>query len=352
MRALVFKEPWELAVEEVDDPSPGPGDVVLRVVATGICGSDVHGFSGESGRRRPGQVMGHETVGVVEEVGSEVDPALGVRPGTVATVNPLMACGDCPGCRAGAPQSCPNRRVIGVTPQIVSAFAERLACPADNVVSLPAEMPVHYGALVEPLAVGLHAARRGGCSADETVLVVGGGPIGQACVLAARRQGAERVMVSEPNPRRRELAGSLGAVPVDPQSCDLRSELQRAFGGPATLVLDAVGSTASMQVAIDCTAFGTRIVLLGMNTPRLELPAYAISTEERTVLGSFCYTPAEFDDTARWVGTAPEVLAGLVDGHVDLPGAPAAFDELARGASSASKILVHPHGVETGGSAR
>lgn len=346
MRALVFKGPWELAVEDVDGPEPGAQDVLLRVVATGICGSDVHGFSGENGRRHAGQVMGHETVGVVEEVGSAVDQTLGVRPGAVATVNPLIACGTCPGCRSGAPQSCPNRRVIGVTPEIVSAFAERLVAPAANIVTLPPEMPVHYGALVEPLAVGLHAARRGGCTEQDSVLVIGGGPIGQACVLAARRLGARRVLVSEPDPRRRALAGSLGAETVDPAGTDLADEVQRAFGAPATLVLDAVGSTASQQACVAGSTFGARIVLLGMNAPLLELSAYAISTEERTLVGSFCYTPAEFEDTARWVGGAPEVLERLVDDHIDLPGAPRAFDELARGVSTASKILVHPHGVD------
>ena len=102
MRALVFKPPWELVVETLEDPRPAPGEVLIRVAATGICGSDVHGFTGANGRRHPGQVMGHETVGVVEEVGADVDPVLGLRPGATVTVNPLLACGDCPACDAGS----------------------------------------------------------------------------------------------------------------------------------------------------------------------------------------------------------------------------------------------------------
>ncbi len=340
MRVLVWNGPWDLTVETRDDPRPGPGDVLVRVAATGICGSDVHGFTGENGRRRPGQVMGHETVGHVAAVGTGVE---GVAPGDTVTVNPVIACGCCAACAAGAEQSCPDRRVIGVAPDVVSAFAELLLAPASNVVVLPGAMPLEYGALVEPLAVGYHAAGRGGCSAADAVLVVGGGPIGQACVLAARRLGATRVAVTEPNEHRRVLAGSLGAAAVDPGTDP--GAVAAALGGPASLVLDAVGSTASIEDAVRFSAFGARIVLVGMNAPRIDLPAYAVSTEERTLVGSFCYSAADFRATAEWVGTAPEALARLVDGRVDMAGAAAAFTSLAEGSTARSKVLVFPHGV-------
>lgn len=345
MRALVYNGPWDLTVEETADPRPEHGQVMIRVVATGICGSDVHGFSGENGRRSPGQVMGHEMVGRVETVGPGVDSGRGLEPGVPVTVNPLIACGRCPACAAGTQQSCPQRRVIGVTPDIVSAFADLLVAPEQNVLTLPEQMPLEYGALVEPLSVGYHAARRGWCTADDAVLVVGGGPIGQACILGARRLGAERIVVSEPNATRRALAGSLGAVGVDPRTEDLSSAVARAFDGPATVVLDAVGASASLEDAVACTGYGARIVLVGMNAPRVELAAYAISTEERTLIGSFCYTAQDFTDTAAWVGEAPVELSRLVDNRVDLHRAPAAFAELASGDSSASKVLVFPHGV-------
>jgi threonine dehydrogenase-like Zn-dependent dehydrogenase len=342
MRVLVWNGPWDLTLATRDDPEPGPGDVLITVAATGICGSDVHGFTGENGRRKPGQEMGHEMVGHVAAVGEGVT---GVRPGDVVTVNPLIACGGCAACAAGAEQSCADRRVIGVNPEIVSAFAEALLAPASNVVVLPPDMPLEYGALVEPLSVGYHAARRGGCSADDAVLVIGGGPIGQACVLAARRLGATRVAVSEPNPHRRALAESLGAAAADPTADGFVTD---ALGGRATLVLDAVGSTASIEAAAAASGFGARIVLVGMNAPRIDLPAYAVSTEERTLVGSFCYSARDFRETAEWVGTAPGVLARLVDGRVDMAGAAEAFAALASGTSGKSKVLVFPHGVPAG----
>ncbi|MBF8191753.1 alcohol dehydrogenase catalytic domain-containing protein [Nonomuraea sp. K274] len=327
MRALVFHGAWDIGVEERPDPRPGPGEVVIDVLATGICGSDIHGYTGENGRRHPGQVMGHETVGRVAALGEGVT---GPPVGTLATVNPVIGCGRCAACAAGDPQSCASRRVIGVHPEISAAFAEAMTVPAANVVELPETMPHEYGALVEPLAVGYHAARRAGVGPGERVLVIGGGPIGQAAVLAARRLGASSITVSEPNATRRALAATLGAHAVE----------SVAGLEPATVVIDAVGSTVTLADALSASTPGARIALVGMHTPRVEIPAYAISTEERTLIGSFCYSVEDFRETARWVAGAPAELAGLVNGRVGMAEAAETFRTLGSGQSDASKILV------------
>lgn len=333
MRALVLDDFWALSVQDRPDPVAGPGEVVLRIAATGICGSDLHGFTGENGRRRPGQVMGHETVGRVESVGPGVDLPLG----TPATVYPVLACGACPACAADRPQVCPHRTVIGVDPARSAAFADRLVLPAANVVPLPASLPIDLGALVEPLAVGYHAARRGDVTPDDRVLVVGGGPIGQAVVLGARRLGATRIAVSEPDPDRRALCTALGAYAVAPDELPAAAD---ALGGPPTVAVDAVGVAGTLADAFAATPPGSRVVLVGMGAPRVELSAYALSTDERALIGSFCYTAAEFAETAAWVGTAADVVAPLVTERVPLSAAHDAFTALARGESTASKILV------------
>jgi threonine dehydrogenase-like Zn-dependent dehydrogenase len=320
MRALVFHGPGDIRVEQLPDPVPTAGEVLIRVAATGICGSDLHGYTGENGRRHPGQVMGHETVGRIE--GS----------GTVVTVYPVLSCGDCPQCAAGTEQLCARRRIIGVDPTYRSAFAELMTVPAGNVVVLPDDMPIEYGALVEPLSVGYHAAVRGGLSPVDRVLVIGGGPIGQACALAARRLGVSAVVVSEPSASRRALVTRLGFEAVAP--ADL-SGLE-----PATVVLDAVGSSASLSGAFEASTLDARIVLVGMNAPQVTLSAYAISTYERSLIGSFCYTSREFRETAEWVATQPAGLEHLVEGRSGLGGAPEAFAGLASGALDASKVLV------------
>ena len=140
MRALVYHGPNDIGVEERVDPEPGPGEVLLRITATGICGSDLHGYTGENKRRHPGQIMGHETVGRIVVVGPDVsDPDL--EPGRVATVNPVIGCGECAQCAAGTEQLCPRRKVIGVDREIASAFAELMLAPARNVVVLRRTCP-------------------------------------------------------------------------------------------------------------------------------------------------------------------------------------------------------------------
>jgi threonine dehydrogenase-like Zn-dependent dehydrogenase len=348
MRALVLRDFYDIAVEERPDPVPGLGQVVVEVIATGICGSDFHGYSGENGRRHPGQVMGHETVGRVAELGAEVAD---LRAGQLVTVNPVMSCGACPACIAGQEQWCDRRVVLGVAPEIPAAFADRVAVPAANIVPLAEDMPEELGALVEPMAVGYHAVRRGQPVPDDRVLVIGGGPIGQACLLGARRLGVEALALSDVSPSRRELCARLGVNVFDPSAGDLADAVTASLGGPPTLVVDAVGISQTVRDALATSSLGARIVLVGMGSPQLELSAYAVSTAERALIGSFTYNAAEFADTAEWVGTVPDGIDALIDGRVGWEGAPKSFDDLARGRSSASKILVFPQGAPQSASA-
>lgn len=346
MRALVMKGNWRLEVEDLPAPGPEPGEVEVSVFATGICGSDLHGFTGENGRRFPGQVMGHETAGRVAALGEGAHEAGGaeLRVGRPVTVNPVISCGECGSCADGAQQRCPSRRVIGVDPALRSAFAETMTVPAANVVALPEEMPLEYGALIEPLAVGLHAAVRGACAPGDRVLVTGGGPIGQAAALGALRLGAERIVVSEPHAGRRALLGGLGFPTVDPRAGELAAEVEELLGGKPTLALDAVGAEETVADALAATELGARIVLAGMHEPRPSIPAYAVSTGERALIGSFCYSAGEFAQTAEWVAATDLDLSVLVEGHVSLDEAPGAFTALASGEDQASKVLVHPRG--------
>ncbi|OEV04132.1 zinc-dependent alcohol dehydrogenase [Streptomyces oceani] len=336
MKAVVLKEFGTMAVEDVDTPTPGPGEIRLRVRLTGICGSDLHGFTGTNGRRVPGQVMGHETVGVVESVGDGVDLPLGA----LATLNPVVGCGTCGACEAGTEQYCATKRVIGVDPTRTASFAEYVVAPAANVITLPATMPEEYGALIEPLAVGYHGARRGSVGPDDRVLVLGGGPIGQAVALAAQRLGAARVVVSEPHEGRRALCRALGFEVIDLAAGPVGEQVTELLDGPASVALDAVGASATVADAFAATALGARVVLVGMAAPRLELDAFAVSTGERSLIGAFTYTARDFAETARWVGGEPPQLADLVERTVPVERAPAQFTELAAELGVAGKVLV------------
>lgn len=339
MKALVYRGPWDIGMEETPTPEPAPDQVLLEVAATGICGSDIHGYTGHTGRRHPGQIMGHETAARIRALPDPGAAAAGLHVGQFVAVNPVIGCGRCERCQADEAHACPSRKVIGVNPEIPSAFAEFLVAPAANLVPLSDSVTEIGGALVEPLAVGYHAAVRGGCGPSGRVLVIGGGPIGQACAIAARRLGAD-VVVSEPNPSRRGLLERLGFNPVidpGPES----ATLIEAADGRVALVLDAVGSTGSLRAATQVSQPQSRIVLVGMQAPNLKLDAYAISTAERQLIGSFSYSAEEFRQTAAWLADHPE-LEQLADGQVGWSGAPEAFRSLAAGESTASKIVFLP----------
>lgn len=338
MRALQLESFGRIVVVDLPEPEVGTGKIVIETIATGICGSDIHGYTGDNGRRIPGQVMGHETVGRVVALGDGVD-ASEYPLGALVTVNPVFL-GDAARARfAGREQHAPDRSLLGVDPTIVSAFAERFAAPSQNVVVLPEGMPEEYGALVEPLAVGLNAVRRVAVVEGERVLVIGGGPIGQACVLAAFHEGASEVFVSEPNAGRRELCERLGATALDPLAAPLAEQLE-TLGASVPVAVDAVGITETLADALSATSFGGRISLVGMGSPELSLAAYRISTEERSLVGSFTYSHETFVDCARWVGQGDARLAGLISERVGLDAADAMFTRLASVVDVPGKVLV------------
>lgn len=337
MRALVFLGPWELAVQQRAIRAPGEGEVRLQVLATGICGSDLHGFTGHTGRRHPDQVMGHETVGRVVELGPGVSQDLA---GKIAAPNPALTCGTCAMCRVGDEELCETLKVLGVAPEIDAAYAEFITVPATNLVELPASIDPMLGALVEPLAVGYHALRRGGAKPTDTLLVLGGGPIGQALVLAAQRFGITQVLVSEPDPHRSGLVRRLGAAVTNPTN--LVQDVEGVLGGQPSLVVDAVGVSATVQTALTSCRRGGTVVLVGMGQPALEISAYEVSVAERTIVGTFCYSAEDFRSTAHWVATTPVDLSILIDGVEPLEHGPAVFMSLARQEREASKILLSP----------
>ncbi|PWH07183.1 zinc-binding alcohol dehydrogenase [Brachybacterium endophyticum] len=340
MRALVLTDYHHLELVEIDRPEPGPGEILLRICATGICGSDFHGFTGDNGRRHPGQIMGHESSGTIAALGADVDPEA-FPLNAPATFNPVVVPPEQTREYSGREQHAPGKQVIGVAADVQSSFADYVVVPARNVVLLDPSMPLHLGALIEPLAVALHAVRLGAPDPEEKVLVIGGGPIGQSLVLALRMSGVRRIVLSEMDEARRTLVSELGAHVIDPSSGDVDGLAAQALDGPADLAIDAVGISPTMDDALRATTLGGRVVLVGMGSPRLDLPAFAISTEERSVRGSFTYSAQDFTDAATWIGGNADLASTLVSRSVQPEQAQASFSALAEGSGPAGKILVH-----------
>src|ERR1041385_3251328 len=209
MRALLLSKPAHLEIADLPMPSPGPDEVLVRVAACGICGSDVHGYDGSSGRRIPPLVMGHEAAGTVAEIGSRVE---GLARGDRVTFDSTLYCGDCDFCRRGEVNLCDRRQVIGVSCQDfrrAGAFAEFVVVPSRIVYRLPDSLPFTEAAMLEAVAVALHAVSLAPAAAD--AVVVGAGMIGLLIVQALRVAGCSRVLVTDVDESRLKLAEKLGA---------------------------------------------------------------------------------------------------------------------------------------------
>ncbi|WP_341953614.1 alcohol dehydrogenase catalytic domain-containing protein [Salinibacterium sp. TMP30] len=339
MLVLALEAYGKMVVQERPDPVAGDGEVLISTIATGICGSDIHGLTGETGRRVPGQVMGHETVGRVSAMGPSTGAA-GFSVGDLVTFNPVVPCGRCDASRSGEWQHCEDRVLIGVDSTTVAAFAQYVVVPESNVVSISETMPETYGALIEPLAVAFHAVRRVVVHKDDKILVVGGGPIGQSVILAARRSGASGIIVSEIDPDRRELCEQIGAVAIDPGQEDVQAAVRRQFGSLADVSIDAVGIGKTLADAIEATKLGGRICLVGMGAPVISLDAYQVSTADKSIVGSFTYSDGDFRDAAKWVSSGPSELARLISLEVPLEEAPSLFTRLAAHDGTPGKVLV------------
>jgi threonine dehydrogenase-like Zn-dependent dehydrogenase len=343
MRAIVWQGPERMTVEERPEPgAPGAGEVLVRPAAVGICGSEVEGYLGHMGNRTPPLVMGHEFAGVVVAAGEGAAPWEGAR----VAVNPLAGCGRCRLCAAGRENLCPRRTLIGVHHD--GAFADLVRAPAANVRALPDAMTARTGALVEPLANGVHAVRLG--LAGEPVdraLVIGAGTIGLMTLQAALLSGIEHIAVLEPHAERRERALALGAHEAYGDAESAAEALRAATDGlGADLTLDAVGAEVTRRLAVTLVAPGARAVCIGLAADATTLGFHDVVRGQITIQGSYAYTMADFEQALEWLAEN-RVSVGELAAVRPLEDGPDAFARLASGPPPAGvKIFLAGAGRE------
>lgn len=335
MKALVYKGPGVVAMEDQVEPRPGPGEVLVAVRAVGVCGSDVHGFTGGTGRRVPGAVMGHEVAGVVLAHGPGVEKP---RQGTRVAIFPILACHRCGACLHGQPQLCERRRVLGV--EAPGAYAEYVVVPAGNCRPLRRTTSFAQGALAEPLAVGLHAAALAGVGRGDVTAVIGAGGIGLCVLLACRLRGAFRIYVTDVVPERLALAEALGGVPVSARDPVPVEHVIVRGAGPLGRVVDTVGISETLRQALALTGAGGRVVVVGMGAPRVELPLYELITRERVMLGAYAYTAREHARAVRLINRHRVDVTPLIGRTCTLPDLPDLLPRLVRGEIPAPRVVV------------
>ncbi len=346
MRAAVTTAPGKIEVCSVDDPAaPGPGEVLLRPELVGVCGSDLHLFKGHLRASRRGAslypvIQGHEICAVVEQFGGTQVPS-GLSVGERVAVWPLTSCGSCYPCSVGRASVCDAFELVGV--HVDGGLAEQLVVAADHVLAI-GDLSPSLGAFVEPMAVAVHAVERGRVVAGEAVVVLGGGPIGQASLLAAKAKGA-RVLLSEPVAARRERALALGADEVvDPGAGDLAGHARAFSGGGVPVVVDTTGAPAGLRSAVEMVASAGRIVVVGISGDEAPIPLGPFTEKEFDLLGSSCHDRSDVEAAIEVVRAVAPVLGGALGPEYVLEDAAEAFAFAGDHPERATKVLVRVTG--------
>lgn len=343
MKALLLKEYKQIELTDVPEPEVGPDDVLVRVHACGICGSDIHGYDGSSGRRIPPLVMGHEAAGVVERTGEAVTD---FKTGDRVTFDSTISCGRCHFCRRGQVNLCDNRRVLGVSCgeyRQHGAFAELVAVPQNVVYRLPDDLPFESAALIEAVSIAVHAANITRVSLGDTALVVGSGMIGLLAIQAIRLRGVARVIATDVEPSRLEVARQLGAdITLNAREVDIPAEVARLTEGRgADAALEVVGHTQTVNDAIAAVRKGGAVTLVGNLSPKIEFPLQSVVTREITVQGS-CASQGEYPECIRLLESGAIRVDPLITAKATLAEGPEWFSRLYAGVPGAMKVLICP----------
>jgi L-iditol 2-dehydrogenase len=327
-----------MPVHERAAPVLQPDEVRVAVHASGICGSDVHGYVGSTGRRRPGVVMGHEAAGEIVEVGGGVR---GIRLGDRVALRSILPCGACEACARGERNVCANRRGLGM--HLDGAYADEVVVPATLAMRIPASVPYERAALIEPLGVALHAVNLTPFGIDDDVVIVGAGAIGLLALLAVRDRGAARIVVTDRSRHRLALAHRLGAdVTIDATTGDPIAAIRKATDGSgADAVIEAVGIGPTVQQAIGAARTGGHVTWVGNSAPVVEVPMQEVVTRELTIRGAYGST-TEFDDAAELIASGRIDVGPLIEHQAPLDDGPSLFRALGEGRLDAAKVLLRP----------
>jgi L-iditol 2-dehydrogenase len=352
MNALLLTEYKHLEVTDLPQPEVGPSDVLIQVAACGICGSDVHGFDGASGRRLPPIIMGHEAAGTVTAIGDQVQNfAVGDR----VTFDSTVYCGECEFCLRGEVNLCNNRQVVGVScPEFKrsGAFAEYVAVPARILYHLPDTLDFAEAAMLEAVSVALHGVRVADLKGGETALVIGAGMIGLLLLQAAKAAGCSKVFVADIDATRLALAKQLGADQViqASEAALIQAIMQATENRGVDVVFEAVGRPETVAGAIGCVRKGGTVSLVGNIAREVALPLQKVVTRQIRLQGS-CASAGEYPEAMELIANGKIKVAPLITAVAPLADGPSWFDRLYAREPNLMKIVLDPRATVEGAQA-
>jgi L-iditol 2-dehydrogenase len=342
MKALLLSQYRHLELTDLALPRAGRDEVLIRVAACGICGSDVHGYDGSSGRRIPPIVMGHEAAGMVDAVGEGVS---GWSQGDRVTFDSTIYCGECTPCRQGNINLCDRRQVLGVSCsdyRRAGAFAEFVVVPARIVHRLPENLSFAEAALLEAVAVALHAVSLVPFAAGSTALVVGAGTIGLLLQQALRVAGCSRVFVADVDPTRLKLSRELGATATLNAGPDLAQGISKLTDGTGVdLAVEAVGKTETVNTAIDSVRKGGSVILVGNISSEVTLPLQKVVTRQIRLQGS-CASAGEYPRAIELLSSGAIRVKPLITAVAPLADGPQWFERLYAREPNLMKVVLTP----------
>ena len=342
MKALLLSKYRHFELTDLPTPSPASGEVLIRVGACGICGSDVHGYDGSSGRRIPPIVMGHEAAGVIEAIGPGVD---NVRVGDRVTFDSTIYCGGCAYCRRGEVNLCDHRQVLGVSCgdyRRAGAFAEYVAVPARVVYHLPESISFAEAAMLEAVAVALHAVSLANITPDSSALVIGAGTIGLLILQALRAAGVTRIFLADIDVTRLRLAEQLGAPVILSAASDPAGQaLQLTKGIGVDVALEAVGRSETVSAAIASVRKGGTVVLVGNISPDVTLPLQKVVTRQIRLQGS-CASAGEYPQAIDLMAKGAIRVKPLITAIAPLEQGPEWFERLYAREPNLLKVVLSP----------
>ena len=338
MKGIVYEGPNKLSYQDVPDVFPKQGEVKLRVKACGICGSDVHGYLGLTGRRLEPMMMGHEFAGEVVDLGMGVT---GRKIGDKVAVYPVDFCGECEMCKKGDVHLCLHKRAYGVL-DVDGAFAEYICVPEKCCFTVKDNIPYAIGSVMEPLAVSYRGVGHAGDLSGKNVLMVGTGTIGLLALACVKMKNPSKIFVSDLSDSRLEVARSMGAdVLINPGKQNFKEVILATTDGKGVdVAIEAVGATPTVQQAMSALAFGGTAVWIGNNKPMVEINMQEIVTRELTVHGSFLYGYEEFKTVVGLLNEGKLNVAPLISKEITLAQASDYFYKLAHNPGDLIKVVV------------
>jgi L-iditol 2-dehydrogenase len=343
MRALLLSEYKNLELVDVERPEIGPHEILVALRACGICGSDVHGYDGSSGRRIPPLVMGHEAAGVVVETGAKVTR---FEPNQRVTLDSMISCNNCSVCEEGKHNLCPSRRVMGVSCEAYrqpGCFAEYVNVPEHIAYAIPDGLPFEHAALVEPVSVAVHAVNLLDIEPGFSAVVVGTGMIGLLVVQALKVAGCTQVIAVDVDDDKLDLASELGASEsLNANAVDVAASVKQLTGGAgADVVVEVVGRTQPLQTAIECVRLGGQVGLVGNLERIVDLPLQKVVTRELKLVGS-CGSSGEYPRCIELMTSGEIQVAPLISEIVSLERGPELFERLYRHEPKLMKVVLQP----------